>query len=83
MLFSSTDFGENFVKSLGKPLENDDDLRGIYRDIYFDDIKYRSKLRKIRDKISSLNEKYQLTLLLLQSQIFYNKRNSEPSQPLS
>lgn len=32
------------------------------RDLYFKDIRYRSKLRKIRDKISLLGEEYDATL---------------------
>lgn len=63
LIGASSLFGEDFVRNLGKPSKEENFLRDIYRRDYFEDIKYRSKLRKIRDEISSSNIEYSLTLL--------------------
>jgi uncharacterized coiled-coil DUF342 family protein len=48
-------FGERGLRSLGRSKEPWQDY---YKKLFFEDIKYRSKLRKIRDKISLLENEY-------------------------
>lgn len=49
-------FGRRALRDLGYSREP---LYEYYRGLYFQDIKYRSKLRKRRDKISVLKEEYE------------------------
>ncbi len=56
-------FGKQSLRRLGR---YGSDANGGYeeyiRGLYFEDIHYRSKLRKIRDKITGLGEEYATTL---------------------
>ncbi|MFH1106070.1 MAG: hypothetical protein V1731_02570 [Candidatus Aenigmatarchaeota archaeon] len=54
-------FGTGYVRHVAHHVHQDYPDKEI-RDLYFKDIRYRSKLRKIRDKISLLGEEYDTTL---------------------
>lgn len=49
-------FGEDTVREMGEP--NYEGMLYGCRNLYFDDIKYRSKLRKIRDNIYYLENQH-------------------------
>lgn len=69
-------WGKRAFLSLGKPQEEEDfsDPSGIYRERYFNNIRYHSKLRKIRDKISSLEHDYKATLQRLKETLMLEER---------
>ena len=59
-------FGKNNLRDLGYSREG---VNELYRRLHFQDIKYRSKLRKIRDRISELDSEYNRTLNTLRTSI--------------
>jgi hypothetical protein len=64
-------FGTESLRNLGR---SHDYPGSIYRDDFFQDIKYRSKLRKIRDRLTFLENEYNNVLAQIKS-----NTNLEPS----
>lgn len=57
-------WGSEAIRGLSGPTKTDEEWRGWshYRELFFKDLKYKSKLRKISDKISALGKSYDITL---------------------
>jgi len=62
-------WGPEAIRGLSGPTKTDEEWRGWshYRKLFFEDLKCKSKLRKISDKISTLSERYTITLNRIKS----------------
>ena len=62
-------WGKEALKHLGAPMEEFEKMHisEFYRDDYFENIKYRSKLRKVRDRMKILENEYGTTLEKIKS----------------
>ena len=80
-------WGQDYVRALGNPTEHKTDWwdggNDYQRVDYFENIKYRSKLRIIRDKISYFEQQYDEKLKTLKQIVSNSTVNSSSASQVS